>query len=629
MPQIFASRDTLYKTPYGAVRSGGTIRFSIRPSRGFGCCGASLCLKADSDGASAEIPMTWEALSSSADVYSCALASGLAKGLYWYYFKLLMPRGGFLALGRAFGGRGVISENPEPWQLTVYEEGPCRNAWYGEGITYHIFPDRFRRLSVPSKTGWRSERIIHDRWEDTPFFEPDENNEIKNNDFFGGTINGIISRLPYLASLHVSSLYLSPIFESSSNHRYDTGDYLAVDPMLGTIEDFRLLCAEAGKYSIRIILDGVFNHTGFDSRYFNGRGNYDGAGACQSKASPYYPWYDFSDWPSKYSCWWGIYTLPQTRECEKSFRDFIFGADGSVVKTWLAAGASGFRLDVADELPDEFIFGLKKELVRTKPDAILLGEVWEDASSKISYDCRRRYILGGGLDGVMNYPFRNALISYLKNGDASAFCESMETLRENYPPGVFHSLMNHIGTHDTPRILTVLGAAADDFDRLSKPEKAAFRLSPEKYAEAVRLLKIGAAIQFCFPGSPAVYYGDEAGMQGFEDPLNRGGYPWGDENGDLLSWYQTISALRAATPALQKGDLKFLPCGGDILVFARALGGQEIFVASNRGAAESAAELPEGNYADLVRSEIFHVQKKEDVIPLLPVTVRILRRQPF
>jgi glycosidase len=330
------------------------------------------------------------------------------------------------------------------------------------------------------------------------------------------------------------------------------------------------------------MLDGVFNHTGYDSRYFNGRGTYPEPGAHQSKDSRYYPWYDFQAWPFAYSSWWGIYTLPQVNEMNPDYMSFILDGPDSVIRHWLRAGASGWRLDVADELPDAFIERLRAAARAEKPDAVVIGEVWEDASTKISYDCRRRYLLGRELDGVMNYPLRDALLGYLLGGDAARFRDELETLRENYPKPAFYSLMNILGTHDTPRALTVLGAEGPEY-QLPRGERAAFRLPPEARARAVRRLKIAALLQFSFPGSPCVYYGDEAGLEGFEDPFNRRGFPWGREEPELVSWYARLGALRNRSQALQAGDLEYLRAEGRILAFARTAGGERAVALANAG----------------------------------------------
>ena len=410
-------------------------------------------------------------------------------------------------------------------------------------------------------------------------------------DVFGGSLKGILSRLDYLESLSVSTVYLNPIFEAASNHRYDTCDYCKIDQMLGTEQDFRLLCSEAAKRGIRVILDGVFNHTGNGSRYFNACGWYDSLGAAQSKDSPWYEWYDFTHWPDQYSSWWGIDTLPQVRESAPSYMDFIIQSADSVVRRWLRAGASGWRLDVADELPDAFIEALRNAAVEEKSDAIVIGEVWEDGSNKIAYGQRRRYLLGHETHGLMNYPFRVSAIAWLQGRDAAAFMETMETIREHYPPAAFYSSLNSLGTHDNPRILTLLGQS-EDLSRHDRDWRAHYRLSHAERQRAVRRLKLASTLLYAFPGSPTVFYGDEAGLEGCEDPFNRGTFPWGREDAVLLHHYRTLGRLRSTRLSLQKGAIEYLRAEGGLLVFLRRWENEVTLAALNNGPAAQALELP-------------------------------------
>ena len=524
--------------------------------------------------------MHWSGYAGARDCYTVTCAAG-APGLYWYLFKMVTTEGENFVC-RSTGGVGdVLTQPGERFQMTVFDGGYQVASWFGEGITYNIFPDRFRRTGIPSETGYRSERHVHEDWSDTPVYLPDARGEIWNNDFFGGSLRGVIEKLDYLESLHVQTIYFNPMFEAFSNHRYDTGDYKTIDPMMGTEDDFRELCGKAKARGMRVILDGVFSHTGYDSKYFNARGHYDSVGAYQSKESPYYDWYDFSKWPNEYSSWWGIYTLPQVKEVHPKYLDYIIEGEDSVIRHWLNAGASGWRLDVADELPDEFIAKLNRAARETKPDALVVGEVWEDASNKISYDVRRRYFQGGELDSVMNYPLRDGIMAFLSGFPAEDFAEKMESLRENYPRAVFYNLMNIIGTHDTPRALTTLGADPGDWGE-SREFRAGKRLKGERLERAKRLLKIAAVIQFTMPGSPTIYYGDEVGQQGYEDPFNRRTYPWGNEDEALLAFYRSLCAARAGNPALAVGSLEFLEAHGGVLLYLRENAGERVLIAVNR-----------------------------------------------
>ena len=592
----FNSRDKACKSPFGAVAQGTEVRLTLRASRELAISQAIVNITYEMEKQTENIAMSWIGLEDGMDGYSATLPTADRLGLVWYAFCLKRYDRADMFVGCdtiAADGSCVFSEsgNHHPFQLTVYDATQNTPDWFGRGVTYHIFPDRFRRLDLPDPRGLVGNRTLHECWEDTPEFLPDSKGEILNRDFYGGSIAGILEKLPYLRSLGVTTLYLSPIFEAASNHRYDTADYHNVDPLFGTQSEFQALCERAGDMGIRIILDGVFNHTGFNSRYFNGHGAYPEPGAYQSRVSPYFSWYDFTAWPDKYAAWWGIYTLPQVREDDPAFMSFILDGPDSVVRRWLKAGAAGWRLDVADELPDEFIRQLRASARAEKPDAVVIGEVWEDASTKVAYNVRRRYLLGDELDGVMNYPLRNALIDYLLHGNARGFKNRMETLRENYPEQAFFSLMNIIGTHDTPRILTVLGVEGYEYN-LSRGERAAFRLPEQARRRGVSRLKLASLIQFAFPGSPCVYYGDEAGLQGFEDPFNRMGYPWGREDRELVEWYGKLGIFRLKSEALQAGEIRYLHTDGALLAFDRTAEGQRVMAVTNAGETQVSLSLP-------------------------------------
>ena len=563
---IYNSRDFRCKSPYGAAASGTPVKLTLRPLRQEGYSRALLTARFEArKDEILTIPMPWSGLDGDRDQFSCVLDTEGYVGLVWYTFTLERLD-------------GKKSRQLGPYQLTVYDGGEEVPAWFGEGMTYQIFPDRFRRTRIPDPAGMVGGRWVHAAWQEEPEYRPDQNGEIRNRDFFGGDLRGVMEKLDYLRSLGVTTLYFCPVFEAAENHRYGTADYSRIDPMLGCEEHFSTLCEKAHSLGMRVMLDGVFNHTGFVSRYFNGDGFYPELGAHQSQDSPWSSWYNFQQWPDRYESWWGIYSLPAVNEHDPSYREFIFGGENSVVRRWLRAGADGWRLDVADELPDDFVQGVHAAARAEKPDAVVIGEVWEDGSTKVAYGVRRRHILGGHCDGLMNYPFRTALLAYVSGGDADDFREAMETLRENYPPAAFYSAMNFLGTHDTPRILTLLGA---DRTPDTKAERASYRLLPRERAAGIAKLRLAALVLFTFPGSPMIYYGDEAGMEGFEDPLNRGTYPWGREDRDLLAWFTRLGALRNAYPALQSGTISWLYTAGPLLIFARQNGDQRLTTAVN------------------------------------------------
>ena len=420
------------------------------------------------------------------------------------------------------------------------------------------------------------------------------------------------------------TLYFCPIFEAAENHRYGTADYRSIDPMLGTEEDFSRLCQKAHRLGMRVMLDGVFNHTGFVSRYFNGDGFYPELGAHQSQDSPYYSWYNFYQWPDQYESWWGIYSLPSMNEHDPAYREFIFGGEDSVVRRWLRAGADGWRLDVADELPDDFVAGVHAAARAEKPDAVVIGEVWEDGSTKVAYGVRRKHILGRHCDGLMNYPFRGAALDYLRGGDAADFMETMETLRENYPPFAYYSAMNSLGTHDTPRILTLLGVGSDR--ERSREWRASFRMEADQRRRGKELLKLGAALLFAFPGSPTVYYGDEAGMEGFEDPFNRRTFPWGREDYELLGWFTRLGHLRQESPALRRGDIRYRAAQGPLLAFTRSAEGETILAAFNTGGESAELRLEDAERIELLLgSARFQISAQGHVLTLPPRTGSLLK----
>ncbi len=472
------------------------------------------------------------------------------EGLYWYHFDYISSygRSSILQTEEGIGEFVGAPTARKDWQLTVTEKEFTTPDWLKGGIIYQIFPDRFYN-SGSKKENVPNDRVLRTDWGNEPEWRPTPDGKVLNNDFFGGDLKGIGEKLPYLKELGVTCIYLNPIFESHSNHRYDTADYSKIDPLLGTEEDFKKLCKDAKKLGIHIILDGVFSHTGDDSVYFNRKGRYNTLGAYNSPESPYYKWYKFTNYPDKYQSWWGFVTLPEVVEEGEEYRNFINGK-GGIIEKWLKAGADGFRLDVADELPDIFIDELRARLKETKPDALLMGEVWEDATTKHSYGSRRRYLLGRQFDSVMNYPFANAILDFCRSGKAESFMSTIMQIVENYPKQCLDVMMNHIGTHDTERAITKI--AGESCEYRDRQWQSCHSLG-DKYEKGIQLLKCAVALQYTLPGVPSVYYGDEAGLEGYKDPFNRGCYPWGNENRDLIEFYKTMGKIRKENSVFQKG----------------------------------------------------------------------------
>ena len=576
---VYFSRDSRYKDPFGAVTLGREVRFTLRPYNWEGFTACTLLACCEFAGANWEIPLAPAGSEGDRQLFTGVFTAPREPELVWYAFRFRRRSGEQVCLG--VGGY-CKEEALQRWQLTVYDGSSPTPDWFGRGVTYQIFPDRFCRSRIPDPTGMVGDRLVHQGWGEQMEYLPDEHGEIRNRDFFGGDLQGVLSKLDYLEELGVTTLYFCPIFEADSNHRYNTADYSTIDPMLGTEEDFRLLCRAAHKRGMKVMLDGVFNHTGSNSLYFNANGFYPTLGAAQSRESPYYSWYNFHRWPDQYDSWWGIHTLPAVNESDPAYVDYIITGEDSIVRRWLRLGADAWRLDVADELPDWFIEKIRSVMETEKPGSFLLGEVWEDGSNKIAYSQRRHYLLGHETHGLMNYPFRTAALAYLKGGPARDFVESMETIRENYPPAAFYSAMNMLGTHDNPRILTLLGAAPPE-PLAQRTQRAHYRMSHQERDQGRRRLMVGALLLYSFPGSPTVYYGDEAGMEGFEDPFNRGTFPWGEEDQTLLAFFRRLGALRQTRVSLQRGSIRYLYSEGQGLAFSREAGGEVTLVALNTG----------------------------------------------
>ncbi|MDD2484497.1 MAG: glycoside hydrolase family 13 protein [Eubacteriales bacterium] len=448
-------------------------------------------------------------------------------------------------------------------------------SWLSGGLMYQIFPDRFSRSKAYLPPEQKKEYILREDWGGEPNKKADEKGIIKNNDFFGGNLRGVIEKIPYLADLGVSVIYLNPIFQAYSNHRYDTADYRKIDPLLGEEADLVELCAKAKESGIKVLLDGVFNHTGSDSVYFNKNNHFPELGAYQSKSSPYYKWYRFTEYPDKYEAWWGVDILPSVNEEEESFLDFIIRDKDSVIKHWLKCGISGYRLDVVDELPDLFLDEFRKAVKEFDEEAAIIGEVWEDAATKVSYGVKRRYLEGDQLDSVMNYPLRTAILRFLiEDGNAETFGKELETLQRHYPKTVFYGLMNLLGTHDTPRILTLF--------------KEAF-----EHGEAVQRLYSALFLWGFLPGIPCLYYGDELGMEGGRDPENRRCFEPEKANRPIEDFYKKFLSFRAALENYEAlGSMEFVPRSAKKNLYSFERKGEQcrILVAVNGG--DSSALLP-------------------------------------
>lgn len=464
-----------------------------------------------------------------------------------------------------------------PFQVTVYEADFKTPAWYAGQVMYQIFPDRFARRKDFSFNEMihahpASERIYHEEWTEEVDIKGRPETGYLACDFFGGSLKGVTENLDQLTKLGVKVLYLNPVFAARSNHRYDTADYMEIDPILGSLEDFDELIAETKKRGIAVILDGVFSHTGADSVYFNKYGRYPGMGAyraAQKKApSRYYGWYSITvdERNVYYDSWWGFPELPAVNENDLSFREFIFGPEG-VIAFWLNRGVKGFRLDVSDELPDGFIRALRKTVKRYQADAVVLGEVWEDASCKVSYGSYRDFIFGNTHDSIMNYPFRDVMLAFFKHYiDAPRMRDLLDNIRENYPPMAFAANMNMLSSHDTPRFITSVTGLEDPGNRIQQLQ---IKLSADERLRGERILMYAYTVALLYPGTPSIYYGDERAMEGYRDPFNRRTFPWQEQAGQVEEHLAKMSALRGKYAVLQTGFIEWKKCQGRGFSFKR------------------------------------------------------------
>ena len=575
----YDSRNNLYRSQLGAVPANENLRLRLLLHKDACVFDAFLRVINDSDNSLCEIKM--QPTNEWLDEYQFFDAHiTTTKGLYWYDFRYTSAHGQFFVI-KGQKGLGIVSQTEgNRFQLTVYDSKFNTPNWLKGGLIYQIFPDRFYN-SGKAKNNVPNDRFICKDWNRQPEYK--QNNGICSlgNDYYGGDLNGIRQKLPYLKSLGVTCIYLNPIFEAHSNHRYNTANYEKIDSLLGDEEDLSALCKAAKKHGIKIILDGVFSHTGDDSIYFNRTGRYGNEGAYRDYNSPYRKWFKFYDYPNGYDAWWGVKTLPETNEDDPDFTEYIAGENG-ILRRYLRLGITGWRLDVADELPDKFLDKLRVAVKSENPNAFILGEVWEDASNKISYGARRKFLLGGQLDSVMNYPFANAIINFIRQGDGDALSETVHTLLENYPKCSVDTLMNHLGTHDTARILTTLGRR-DSFIG-NRDWQSGQKLSENEYINGIKRLMAAAVIQYTLPGVPSLFYGDEAAVQGYGDPFCRATYPWGQENEQLLSFYKDLGQIRKNCKAFTDGDFYTVFVNADAIAYTRNGKKTAAFIAVNRGA---------------------------------------------
>lgn len=582
---LFDSKKAEFKTPFGCVAPGQTVTLHLHIPTAVSAWKVEIVLCYE-DGSPARYHEMYRIEQRGAyDIYEGDF-SLFAPGLHFYYFQIHAPHGMFRLFKQ---GDDTNMEEGGLWQISCISPDFTTPDWAKGAIIYQIFPDRFHRSGKCNLTGKLHPYTVHRHWDEDVDWAPDENGIVHNNDFFGGNFRGITEKMDYIASLGTGIIYLNPIGKAFSNHRYDTGDYKIPDPMLGTEADFRDMCDAAHARGMKVILDGVYSHTGSNSLYFDRERTFGGNGAYCRQDSPFYHWYTFYQWPNHYHSWWNFDTLPTVNKMHPDFIRYVITDEDSVVAHWMKLGADGFRLDVADELPDEFIRMIHDRIREINPEALLMGEVWEDASNKTAYNHRRRYFTNAELDSIMNYPFRTAILNFMRGrDDGRGFKETVMSIVENYPSQVVACNMNLLGTHDTPRILTAL---VDDFDG-SREEKARRRLSRNQLEVARDRLMMASFLQYTLPGCPSLYYADEACMEGYKDPFNRRTYPWGREDTEILGHFRCLGKLRTQNIALRLGDIRFTVASDRHLAYTRSAQGQTLSIYVNRSG--DAWDIPTG-----------------------------------
>lgn len=601
---VHDSQNIKFRHPFGAVEVGQKVKLSINVNREI-----ILALELiQFDGTRLNMGMQKEYLNNSEFRYSVEIDTSDALGILEYYFILI---DGYNRLyygnnDEHLGGTGKIyNYNPVPYQITVYEKSYTPD-WYKEGVIYQILIDRFHNGNIDNSINFPKENsFIYGRWEDSPMYIKDNLGRMARWDFYGGNLKGILNKLDYIKSLGVSIIHLSPAFKSSSCHKYDTGNYEIIDEMFGTNDEFRELCEKAESKGIKIILDIVLSYTSSDSKYFNKLGNYDEVGAYQSPNSKYYDWYKFSKYPYQYESWWGITERPNVNSMQKEYIDYIIRNENSIIKKWMDFGVSGWRLNVIDELPDEFIELIRTSMQESNKDSVLLGDNWDDASNKVSYSKRRKYLFGREVQAVTNYPLRESLINFTKGYIKSdRFKQKVMSLYENYPRESFYGNMNVIGTNDTERILTVLDGN-------------------------IELLKLLVVIQFTFPGVPLIYYGDESGLKGGKEPDNRKSYPWGNEDKELINFYHKVISIRNNENALKKGNFNIYETDSDVFAFERNYENEKVIILVNVSNEQKLIKdiNLSGSYVNLFDiGEKYKFKGKNSVIITTPYSFKILRK---
>ena len=602
------SRSLADKAPFGAVPAGTTVTFGLSAESAVESVTLVLekrRLEGNQDlieyTEAARVPMNkgpaqrWQARHTFSDVsvwgYWFELRSA---GKTWVYQN--NTDAVHWTKEKGTNGVGALNEKPEDiktirrFRHTVHHADFKVPAWARDAVYYYIFPERFRNGDKrndpkPGVDRYQDQGVeFHASWLDKPY-KPgsgDGSDKVYNNDFFGGDLAGIIDKLDYIAALGANTIYMTPVFSAVSNHKYDTADYRNIDPHFGSNQDFTRLCNEAAKRGIRVIPDVSLNHVGSDSIYFDRYAKHDGKGAFEGAKvrgdSPYASWFSFdtrqTEPDKQYKGWVGVSDLPELDKSSPDFRRFAYGTPDSITQLWLDRGAAGWRMDVAPWVPDDFWREWRSAVKRHKPEALTIAETWFEAS---------KHLLGDTFDSTMNYVLRNTLLDYAAGGKASVGYSNIELMRELYPPQALYALMNVLSSHDVARTLHVLGHHGDATDAA-------------KIAEAKQRLRLAVFFQMTFPGAPAIYYGDEVGVTGGDDPYNRATYPWADLGGQpdntLLADFKRLVKLRRDHPVLRHGSIDApLHLDDHLIVLARRLGDNWAITATNNAASAKTVTL--------------------------------------
>ena len=574
------SHDEAYRFPVGAIPAGGVLRLR------FFCDETETIILRTWDGRETRVPMEQVDL----HLFEASITLPQIPMLFWYDFIILTEQEELRYGNRddMLGGEGTLQYGHlHSYQVTVYDPAFQTPDYLHKAVIYQIFPDRFYKGAKDEAD--RTEKInaahpeafFHQNWQEAPLLDIDPaNGDNRALDFFGGTLEGIRQKLDTLRAMGVTVLYLNPIFRARTNHRYDTGSYEEIDPIVGNEEAFYALMRSAHERGMRVLLDGVFSHTGADSLYFNRFGHYDTVGAYQSQESLYYDWYHFDEFPDRYRAWWGIYTLPAVNKEHPEYQEYLLDPQKGVLPRWVRRGACGWRLDVADELPIPMLQRMRTAVKAADPDAVLVGEVWEDASNKVAYGALRSYCLGDTVDSVMNYPLRRAVIDFFTGVlDAYGLCRVILHQREVYPPPFHYALMNLLGSHDRVRILNAMaGYDKDGIIQMPREEAAGIRLAHRQLALSKKRHLAALTLLSALPGAPTVYYGDELGMQGMSDPWNRAPMDWDGGDKSHRAAVSAILTMRQKNCVLQTGFLDVSAADAHTLRIRRyAVDGKDVF----------------------------------------------------